>query len=329
MGSRSLIITQGDPEGVGPELLCALAAAGVLQSGDEVVAARAPLDRVASARSTPTGLRPGGLHWRPTVTHPPEADPERFGQYAALVHGVDRALSDPDSLCLGDRSDRKEDRTERGPRASRPYRVPRGASGHRGLRHGHARPHLARGVGHHPSAPVRRSGRVDPRRHRALGRPTLAGPERGLRTRASTRSPFWDSTPTRVRAGCSVARTSTSSRRRSRRCKPRTPRPASPVRCPPTPPFPSTPAATTTACWPCITTKVLGPFKLMHFDDGVNRTLGLPFVRTSPDHGTAKDIAFTGKVNPASMLAAVKDGPRPGLRHDAAAPRLRRRFHSV
>jgi 4-hydroxythreonine-4-phosphate dehydrogenase len=49
----------------------------------------------------------------------------------------------------------------------------------------------------------------------------------------------------------------------------------------------------------------LGPFKLLHFDDGVNRTLGLPFVRTSPDHGTAKDIAFTGKVNPKSMFAAI------------------------
>ena len=50
----------------------------------------------------------------------------------------------------------------------------------------------------------------------------------------------------------------------------------------------------------------LGPFKLMHFDVGVNMPLGLPFVRTSPDHGTAKDIAFTGKVNPSSMFAAVE-----------------------
>jgi 4-hydroxythreonine-4-phosphate dehydrogenase len=49
----------------------------------------------------------------------------------------------------------------------------------------------------------------------------------------------------------------------------------------------------------------LGPFKLLHFDDGVNMTLGLPFVRTSPDHGTAKDIARSGKVNPSSMFAAV------------------------
>lgn len=49
----------------------------------------------------------------------------------------------------------------------------------------------------------------------------------------------------------------------------------------------------------------LGPFKLLHFHDGVNVTLGLPFVRTSPDHGTALDIAGTGKANPASMRAAI------------------------
>lgn len=49
----------------------------------------------------------------------------------------------------------------------------------------------------------------------------------------------------------------------------------------------------------------LGPFKLLHFHDGVNVTLGLPFVRTSPDHGTALDIAGRGVANPASLRAAV------------------------
>lgn len=50
----------------------------------------------------------------------------------------------------------------------------------------------------------------------------------------------------------------------------------------------------------------LGPFKLLHFHDGVNVTLGLPFVRTSPDHGTARDLAGTGRANPASLWAAVR-----------------------
>jgi 4-hydroxythreonine-4-phosphate dehydrogenase len=47
------------------------------------------------------------------------------------------------------------------------------------------------------------------------------------------------------------------------------------------------------------------PFKLRHFDDGVNVTLGLPFVRTSPDHGTAHDIAGRGEASPGSMIAAL------------------------
>ncbi|MCI5133085.1 MAG: 4-hydroxythreonine-4-phosphate dehydrogenase PdxA, partial [Candidatus Electrothrix sp. EH2] len=46
------------------------------------------------------------------------------------------------------------------------------------------------------------------------------------------------------------------------------------------------------------------PFKLLHFKDGVNVTLGLPIVRTSVDHGTAYDIAGQGKADPASLEAA-------------------------
>ena len=52
--------------------------------------------------------------------------------------------------------------------------------------------------------------------------------------------------------------------------------------------------------------QALIPVKTIGFDDTVNVTLGLPFIRTSPDHGTAFDIAGTGKANPASMTAALK-----------------------
>ena len=48
------------------------------------------------------------------------------------------------------------------------------------------------------------------------------------------------------------------------------------------------------------------PFKLESFENGVNVTLGLPFIRTSPDHGTAFDIAGQGKANPESMIEAIK-----------------------
>jgi 4-hydroxythreonine-4-phosphate dehydrogenase len=49
----------------------------------------------------------------------------------------------------------------------------------------------------------------------------------------------------------------------------------------------------------------LAPLKMIAFDSGVNLTLGLPFVRTSPDHGTAFDIAGKGIAKPDSMIAAI------------------------
>jgi 4-hydroxythreonine-4-phosphate dehydrogenase len=52
--------------------------------------------------------------------------------------------------------------------------------------------------------------------------------------------------------------------------------------------------------------QALIPIKTIDFDGGVNTTLGLPFVRTSPDHGTAFDIAGTDKANPASLIAALR-----------------------
>jgi 4-hydroxythreonine-4-phosphate dehydrogenase len=50
----------------------------------------------------------------------------------------------------------------------------------------------------------------------------------------------------------------------------------------------------------------LAPFKFVHFADGVNFTAGLPFVRTSPDHGTAFDVAGSGQADPRSMAAALR-----------------------
>ena len=47
------------------------------------------------------------------------------------------------------------------------------------------------------------------------------------------------------------------------------------------------------------------PFKMVAFDTGVNVTLGLPLIRTSPDHGTAFDLAWKGKASPASLFSAI------------------------
>lgn len=48
------------------------------------------------------------------------------------------------------------------------------------------------------------------------------------------------------------------------------------------------------------------PLKMIAFEEGVNVTVGLPFIRTSPDHGTAYDIAWKGVASPTSMIAAIR-----------------------
>jgi 4-hydroxythreonine-4-phosphate dehydrogenase len=60
--------------------------------------------------------------------------------------------------------------------------------------------------------------------------------------------------------------------------------------------------------------QALIPIKTLAFDDGVNVTLGLPFIRTSPDHGTAFDIAGTGRANPSSLVAALRLAGRMAMR---------------
>ncbi len=65
--------------------------------------------------------------------------------------------------------------------------------------------------------------------------------------------------------------------------------------------------------------QALIPLKTIDFDNGVNTTLGLPIVRTSPDHGTACDIAGTGKANPGSFIAALRQASAIAA-HRAIAP---------
>jgi len=52
--------------------------------------------------------------------------------------------------------------------------------------------------------------------------------------------------------------------------------------------------------------QALIPVKLLAFGKAVNLTVGLPFIRTSVDHGTAEDIAGKGVANPGSLIAAIK-----------------------
>ena len=66
--------------------------------------------------------------------------------------------------------------------------------------------------------------------------------------------------------------------------------------------------------------QALIPIKTLAFDHGVNVTLGLPFVRTSPDHGTAFDIAGTGRADPSSLIAAMRLAARLATHEEAAVP---------
>lgn len=59
------------------------------------------------------------------------------------------------------------------------------------------------------------------------------------------------------------------------------------------------------------------PLKLLHFEDGVNITLGLPLIRTSVDHGTAYDIAGTGKANSSSLANALKIAARMAMQKNS------------
>ncbi len=56
----------------------------------------------------------------------------------------------------------------------------------------------------------------------------------------------------------------------------------------------------------CYHDQALIPLKTLYFDDGVNMTIGLPIIRTSPDHGTAFDIAGKGQADPGAMIAAIR-----------------------
>ncbi len=64
--------------------------------------------------------------------------------------------------------------------------------------------------------------------------------------------------------------------------------------------------------------QALIPAKTLAFEDGVNVTLGLPFIRTSPDHGTAFALAGTGRADPSSFVAALKMARAMALRESAA-----------
>lgn len=68
--------------------------------------------------------------------------------------------------------------------------------------------------------------------------------------------------------------------------------------------------------------QALIPLKTLDFHGGVNMTLGLPFVRTSPDHGTACDIADAGTADPSSLMAAIRSAGAVAARRGGTRPAI-------
>jgi 4-hydroxythreonine-4-phosphate dehydrogenase len=302
-----LIITSGDPAGIGPELLLRVAAAGVLHSEDRVVVGAGHLRELAAALDTEWAAD-GLAQLLPRLE--PGLD-DHLGQYAALQRGVDLVLAEPDL-------------------ARRPALVTapidKAVASREGLRHPGHTEYLAERSGvvdfamlmagstikvalatiHLPLrevaerldvAAIVRAGSLLARslaEDFAVARPRVG--VLGLNPHAGERGLLGDEeqrviTPAiaRLHEWASMVGLDASFQG---------PLPADTA-------FHHHVVGQLDGLVAMYHDQGLGPFKLAHFDDGVNVTLGLPFVRTSPDHGTAKDIAGRGIANPTSMIASI------------------------
>ncbi|HEY0135040.1 MAG TPA: 4-hydroxythreonine-4-phosphate dehydrogenase PdxA [Nannocystis sp.] len=300
------MVTQGDPAGIGPELLLRLGAADLLRKGDVVVADPAPLRRLADSLGE-WAVR-GLTSLEPLLDPLPHPLTSPFGQVSALIRGVDLVLADPARRALvtapidkaGCRAEGFEfpGHTE--------YLAARAGvedfamlmAGPR-LRVVLATIHLAlREVPERLSiAGIVRAGRLLARAmpRWVRGRPAIVG-VLGLNPHAGERGMLGDEERTIVGPAVELLR-----QWASEHAVPvefRGPLPADTA-------FPAHAEGRLDGVVAMYHDQGLGPFKLLHMHDGVNMTLGLPFVRTSPDHGTARDIAGRGVADPSSMFAAV------------------------
>lgn len=303
-----LVITSGDPAGIGPELLLRVAAAGVLHSDDRVVVGAGHLRELAAALDTEWAAA-GLAQLLPRLE--PGLD-DHLGQYAALQRGVDLVLAEPDL-------------------ARRPALVTapidKAVASREGLRHPGHTEYLAERAGvvdfamlmagstikvalatiHLPLrevaerldvAAIVRAGSLLARslaEDFGVARPRVG--VLGLNPHAGERGLLGDEeqrviTPaiSRLHEWASASGLDASFHG---------PLPADTA-------FHHHVVGQLDGLVAMYHDQGLGPFKLAHFDDGVNVTLGLPFVRTSPDHGTAKDIAGRGIANPTSMMRAIE-----------------------
>lgn len=305
---RRLVITQGDPEGIGPELLLRLGDAGLVHPGDMIVADRSHLAALAERLGKAWARRGYGSIAEYVVDDVDDVDDAPgLTQVQALERAVDRVLAEPGLGLVTAPIDKARCAAEGfaypghteylaaragarevamlmvGPRLRVvpatihiPLReVPEQLSAARIFSAGRL---LAEGLHHLFGIASPRIGILGLNPH-AGEKGLLGGEEATLITPAVRDLQIWaleSDEPARF-FGPLAADTA----------------------------FPMHAAGHYDGLVAMYHDQGLGPFKLMHMHDGVNMTLGLPFIRTSPDHGTARDISGQGIADPSSMFEAV------------------------
>lgn len=297
----AVAVSQGDPRGVGPELLLRVAADGALRPGDLVFADPVVLE--TRARTVPAAW--AGPGWAALRARLAPGCREGWGQYAALQAAVDAVVAaPPGTLAL----------------VTAP--IDKAVAQSEGLAYPGHTEYLAARAGvqdfamcmvgpvlrvvlatiHLPlravpttlrSEDIVRATRLVARMLRddcGIARPRIG--VLGLNPHAGERGLLGDEESTIVAPAIAAAR------RELADVDIEGPLPADGA-------FPAHAKGRYDALVAMYHDQGLAPFKLVHFHDGVNATLGLPFRRTSPDHGTAMDIAGTGRVDPSSMHAAI------------------------
>lgn len=295
-----LVVTQGDPEGIGPELLLRLAEAGALRPGDRVVADAARLDRLARDLAAPWAARAREL-LAPLVVDEPG------GQVAALVRGVDLVLASPGTALVTAPIDKAGCHAEGFAFPGHTeYLAARAGTDEFAMLMVGPRLRVVPVTIHVPlravpdlltPAAIVRCGRLLGhvlKNHFGVAAPRVG--VLGLNPHAGERGLLGDE-EARVIAPA-VAELSGWAARAGHPYSFHGPLAADSA-------FVTHADGRLDGLLAMYHDQGLGPFKLLHMRDGVNMTLGLPFTRTSPDHGTARDIAGQGVADPSSMLAAV------------------------
>jgi 4-hydroxythreonine-4-phosphate dehydrogenase len=301
-GDTPLVLTQGDPRGIGPELLLRVAAEGALRDGDVVVATPSWLERWAERLPQPWAAA-GWARIRPCL-HAVEAEEPGAAQVQALARGVDLVLQRPGRALVTAPIDKRACHDAGfGFPGHTEYLAHRAGGVEVAMLMVGARLRVVPVTIHVPlrevaprlcASAIVAAGRllaVALRDRFACPRPRIA--VLGLNPHAGEQGLLGDEEPriivpavVALQAACPFAEVVG-------------PLPADAA-------FPAHYHGRYDAVLAMYHDQGLGPFKLVCFHDGVNMTLGLPFVRTSPDHGTARDIAGQGIADPSSMRAAIE-----------------------